>query len=97
MPDDATTQKIAGPPVVYLPVELDDQGQVSRVKLARMADGRVALLGYTALDRFMRCCGAAHPWMLFDCSQLEALRQTTPYDVNYLDVPLPVELRQEAS
>ena len=87
--------KVVGPPVVYLPVEVDDEGVVQEVRMARMEDGTVALLGYTALDRFIRCCGEEQPWMLFQTDQLEELRAAKHFDVSYLDVPLPQALRSE--
>lgn len=89
--------KVAGPPVVYLPVELNDAGEVTEIRMVRLQDGRVALLGYTALDRFQRCCGEGHPWMLFETSRLEELRSTKHFDVNYLDVPVPEHLRIPAA
>lgn len=51
------------PPVAYLPCKLDDEGDVDEILMVQMADGTVALMGYTALDRFMVCCGDAHPWV----------------------------------
>jgi hypothetical protein len=89
--------KVAGPPVVYLPVELDEDGGVQNIRMVALEDGRVALLGYTALDRFMRCCGEGHAWMVFDTEKLDELRQTKHFDVNYLDVPLPLHLRTPAA
>ena len=54
---DVDASKVAGPPVVYLPVDLNEGGEVENVRMVQLEDGRVALLGYTALDRFVRCCG----------------------------------------
>lgn len=81
------------PPVVYLPCRLDAEGELEDIRMVRLADGRVALLGYTALDRFIACCGDAHPWALHLTADLERLRAEKPYDAAYLDVPLPPELR----
>jgi len=97
LPGDLPPDKVAGPPVVYVPVEVDEDGEVREVRMVRLDDGRVALLGYTALDRFMRCCGEGQPWMLLETSQLEELRAIKHFDVNYLDVPLPESLRTPAS
>lgn len=82
--------------MVYLPVEVDEEGEVKEVRMVRLDDGRMALIGYTALDRFMRCCGEGQPWMLFETSRLEELRAVKFFDVNYLDVPLPQNLRTPA-
>lgn len=83
--------------MVYLPVDLDETGAVENVRMVGLEDGRVALLGYTALDRFVRCCGEEQPWMLFDTEKLDELRGIKHFDVNYLDVPLPTQLRSDAA
>ena len=41
------------PPVAYLPCRLDDNGELAEVMMVELADGRTALMGYTALDRFV--------------------------------------------
>ncbi|WP_205305105.1 SAV_915 family protein [Nocardioides sp. 616] len=97
MPDAATGRSPAAlqPPVAYLPCRLDADGQVEEVMMAQLADGRIALMGYTALDRFVAACGNAHPWVLWKTEELEALRAIKHYDVAYLDIPMPAELRIE--
>src|SRR6478735_2362141 len=76
------------PPVAYLPCRLDEAGNLAEVLMVELADGRIALLGYTALDRFLAACGDAHPWVLWQTGEIEALRELKPFDVAYLDVPL---------
>ena len=88
-----TAPRVPGPPVVYLPVRLDQQGEVADVLMVRLADGRVALLGYTALDRFIDCCGERQPWVLFDTGKLGELHATKPFDLKLLDVLLPDDVR----
>jgi hypothetical protein len=44
---------VAAPPVVYLPVDIDENGTITDFRMIRLGDGRIALLGYTALDRFV--------------------------------------------
>lgn len=83
------------PPVAYLPCRLDDQGGVTEVMMAELDDGRIALMGYTALDRFFASCGSAHPWVLWKTEELESLRAVKHFDVAYLDVPMPTGLRVE--
>lgn len=83
------------PPVAYLPCRLDEQGQLAEVMMAELQDGRIALMGYTALDRFVAACGAGHPWVLWRTEDLGQLREAKPFDVAYLDVPMPEELRIE--
>lgn len=83
------------PPVAYLPCRLDSEGQVEEVMMAQLADGRVALMGYTALDRFIAACGRGHPWVLWKTEEIEELRALKHFDVAYLDIPMPAELRIE--
>lgn len=85
--------QIVGPPVVYVPVRLDAQGAVEEIVMLRMGDGQVALLAYSALDRFIDCCGEQQPWMLFETAKLVDLHQTKPFDTKLLDVELPAEVR----
>lgn len=85
---------LTSPPVLYLPVHLDEEGQVSEVRLIELADGRVALLAYTALDRLVDGCGDAQPWALVDSSKVLPAGDGQPYDVRFLDVSLPDELRR---
>jgi hypothetical protein len=85
------------PPVAYLPCSLDEAGNLAEVLMVELADGRVALLGYTALDRFLAACGDEHPWVLWKTDELEALRELKPFDAAYLDVPLPAHLRLESA
>ena len=93
--------RVSGPPVVYLPVVTDERGQVSEVKMIKLADGRVALLGYTALDRFIDAWGDHQPWLLFDSHRLHEIHDAKPFDLKLLDVAVPEEYRpgppQEAS
>ena len=77
-------------------MDLDEAGEVQDVRMVALEDGRAALLGHTALDRFVRCCGEGQAWMLFETEKLDALREIKHYDVRYLDVPLPGHLRTAA-
>lgn len=90
---DVTGKAAVQPPVAYLPCRLADDGTLSEVLMAELADGRVALLGYTALDRFVGSCGEEQPWVLWRTEDLEQLRDLKHFDVAYLDVPLPPQLR----
>lgn len=84
------------PPVAYLPCTLDAEGEPADIRLVQLQDGRVALLGYTALDRFVACCGEGHPWALYPTSELAVLRDRKPFDVAWLDLPLPPAMRVPA-
>ncbi|MDP3893188.1 SAV_915 family protein [Nocardioides sp.] len=93
---DEQTKAQIQPPVAYLPCRLDENGELAEILMAQLDDGRVALMGYTALDRFIASCGDAHPWVLYHTEHLEQLRAQKPFDVAYLDIPMPVELRRTA-
>ncbi|GAB2874483.1 SAV_915 family protein [Nocardioides pacificus] len=86
---------VPAPPVVYLPVTMDESGEVADFRMIKLADGRVALLGYTALDRFIDCCGDEQPWLLFETRKLGELHAVKPFDVKLLDVPIPEEMRAQ--
>lgn len=88
-----TGSGVAAPPVVYLPVDVDADGQVSDIKMIRLGDGRVALLAYTALDRFIDAWGEHQSWLLFDTRKVEEIQQAKPFDVKLLDVVVPESFR----
>lgn len=81
------------PPVLYLPVDVDENGQVVDVRMLKLADGKVALVGYTALDRFVACWGAQQPWALVNTDQLPDIHANKPFDVRLLDVLVPEPVR----
>ena len=89
-------QRAKVPPMLYLPTNGRGEGRFAEVEMRGMQDGRTALLAYTALDRLHTCCGAGQPWALMETARLGELEQTQPYDVIYLDMELPQELRREA-
>lgn len=84
------------PPVVYLPVVDGSDSAFYEVEMRPTKDGRVALLAYTAMDRLSDCCGPHQPWVLYPTDRLEELGQSQPYDVIFLDMPIPEELRRTA-
>lgn len=86
-------EQLIAPPVVYHPVETDGDGQVADIKMIKLADGRVALLGYTALDRFIDAWGEHQPWLLFDSHRLSDIHDAKSYDLKLLDVAVPEEFR----
>ena len=90
-PDSPTPDRKPVPPVLYLPVRPGSSAEEPEVEMRRLADGRVALLVYTALDRLAACCGPAQPWVLYRTDQLGELGRTSPYDVVATDQPLPRE------
>lgn len=85
--------QVHGPPVVYLPVEVGADGGVAEFKMIKLADGRVALLGYTALDRFIDAWGEHQHWLLFDTHRLDEIHAVKPFDLKLLDVSVPEDYR----
>ena len=81
------------PPVVYLPVGTDAGGNLSDVKMIKLGDGRVALLAYTALDRFVDAWGEHQPWLLFETRRVEEIRAVKHFDLKLLDVVVPESFR----
>lgn len=86
-------QRAKVPPMLYLPTTGRGDGRFAEIEMRRMNDGRTALLAYTAMDRLMDLCGAAQPWVLMETARLGELEQTQPYDVIFLDMELPAEVR----
>lgn len=72
------------PPVVYVATQHDDHG-VLRVEYQRLADGRVGLFCYSAIDRLHRWYRENSPWMLVSQEGLQEIHDQAPYDALFLD------------
>ncbi|GAB1516841.1 SAV_915 family protein [Actinophytocola sp. KF-1] len=81
------------PPVVYVACDIADEKSFVP-DLLRTADGRVAILAYSALDRLIECCGEHQPWAVMPTSGLEAVRAEVAFDVVALDVAMPEARRR---
>lgn len=91
------TQQAVFPPVVYVPCEKVSPGDEDvTVELRQMADGRMALLTYSALDRLVNCCGQYQPWVVMPTEKLEEIDKRTPFDVILLDIEIPEEHQRQA-
>ena len=84
---------VSAPPVVYLPVDVDSEGNVTDFRMIRLGDGRVALLAYTALDRFVDAWGEHQSWLLFETRKIGEIHRAKPFDLKLLDVVVPEEMR----
>jgi len=84
---------LSAPPVVYLPVDTDADGQVSDIRMIKLQDGRVALLAYTALDRFIEAWGEHQPWLLFESRRIGTIQESKHFDLKLLDVAVPESFR----
>jgi hypothetical protein len=83
------------PPIVYLPTAAPVAHGLIEVELRRNTAGKLALLAYTALDRLVDCCGPDQPWALHPTAQLHELSTDQPFEVIYLDMQIPLELRHQ--
>lgn len=81
------------PPVVYLPVEMDADGQVQDFKMLKLGDGRIALVAYTALDRLLDAWGDHQSWLLFETGKVDDIKQAKHFDLKLLDVEVPENFR----
>lgn len=90
------------PPVVYVPCDQPHgdapgpDGEVAleiRMRLTR--DGRVALLAYSALDRFHEMVGRDTDWALLTHDGLDEVFSRQPFDLLLLDVEVPEESRED--
>ncbi|MFD6859429.1 SAV_915 family protein [Rhodococcus sp. NPDC060090] len=85
------------PPYLYIPCAQGVSDPADAVvDLRYLSDGRIALLGYTALDRLLSCCGDSQPWLVVPASLLPRLRQSYRWDVLLLDIEIPENERRSA-
>lgn len=90
------------PPVVYVPCDKPvgstpgPDGRVPleiRMRLTR--DGRVALLAYSALDRFHEMAGRETGWALLTHDGLDEVYARQPFDLLLMDVTVPEDSRED--
>lgn len=72
------------PPVVYAPTIREDDG-TTRIRMHRLADGRITLFAYTAIDRLEAQYGEGHPWVLLSIPDLQRAHEASPFDLLLLD------------
>lgn len=86
------------PPVLYLPVaRATGEGEPVEIEMRTTADGRTALLAYSAYDRLIDGCGPHQPYALVPTANLEELKAQRSYDVVYFDLVIPDQLRHTES
>ncbi|QFU91981.1 SAV_915 family protein [Amycolatopsis sp. YIM 10] len=84
------------PPVVYLPcVDHVTDPADAVIELRRMADERLAIMAYSALDRLRSCCGEQKPWVVMPTAVLARYRQVQEFHLILLDVAIPPEDRTD--
>lgn len=83
------------PPALYLPIVDNPSGEGQRAVVKKLADGRLGLLAYTALDRLADKCGPEQPWMLVMTSELGRIKEGQPFDVVAFDIDVPWSQRSE--
>ncbi|NTW38485.1 MAG: hypothetical protein HGA44_01130 [Cellulomonadaceae bacterium] len=94
VPQASTSSPVVVPPVLYVPVRPHpDIGNYPEVRT--LADGRLALLAYTALDRLADACGENQPWVLLSVSELGVIKAEHAFDVVAFDPQLPAVLLKD--
>lgn len=82
------------PPALYLPIRMTPEGyQIPEVR--QLADGRQALIAFTALDRLADSCGAEQPWTLVVLDGLAEIKDAHPFDVVSFDPTFAPQLIQD--
>ncbi len=82
------------PPMLYLPVRIGPEGQ-QLAEVRETADGRRALLAYTALDRLADQCGFEQPWVLVKIEDLGDIKDEQPFDIVSFDPVISDRLKSE--
>ncbi|MQA11082.1 MAG: hypothetical protein GEU98_21500 [Pseudonocardiaceae bacterium] len=98
MNDEQTEDELALPPLVYVPCTSAEptDGELT-LEMRQLADGRLALPVYSALDRLVNCCGEGQPWAAVPTNRLDEASASAPFDVIVLDLEIPEELRNDDS
>lgn len=89
MSDDSS---VLVPPMLYVAARSHPEGGQTAI-ICETADGRRALMAYTALDRLVHNCGDRHPWMLVPLQNLERIMSEQPFDIVAFDVRVPEAYR----
>lgn len=84
------------PPVLYLPTKVDGAGRPSAI-IWRKADGKEALLAFTALDRLIAQCGSDQGWLLMPIESLGEVKEHQPFDVIAFDPVISDRLKREGA
>lgn len=77
-------ERLPLPPVVYAPTLTDDAGD-TRIRMHRLADERLALFVYSAIDRLQAQYGERAAWALLSVPDLERAHAAAPFDLLLLD------------
>jgi hypothetical protein len=85
-------QPVVVPPVLYLPIRSINDG-VPFAEVRLQADGSLALLAFTALDRLLDACGAEQPWIYVLTEALGEFRARQGFDKISFDPVISEHLR----
>lgn len=92
------------PPVVYVPCDTPagsapgPNGEVPlEVRMRQTRDGRIALLAYSALDRFHAMVGRDTAWALLTHDGLDQLYAKQPFDLLLMDIEVPEGAREDGT
>lgn len=104
MSNPATAEALGDfPPVVFVPCNKPSERPPAgtedaigiEIHMRMTRDGRVALLAYSALDRFHDLAGRDSDWALLTHQGLDELYTRQPFDLLLMDVEIPVESRED--
>jgi hypothetical protein len=84
------------PPVVYVPCAPAQTADELIVDLRTTRTGQLALLVYSAMDRLVAHCGPHQPWTVMITKDLEQLRESSGFELIFLDLDIPEEVRRTA-
>ena len=73
------------PPVLYVPTSPFAPDGRAHIAMTPLADGRMAVFAYSALDRLADLYAADAPWALLTIADLQRAHADVPFDLLLVD------------
>ncbi|MCW2867642.1 MAG: hypothetical protein JWR20_1830 [Marmoricola sp.] len=73
------------PPVLYVPTSPFAADGRAHIAMTPLADGRMAVFAYSALDRLAEFYAADAPWALLTIADLQRAHADVPFDLLLVD------------
>ena len=73
------------PPVLYVPTSPFAPDGRGHIAMTPLADGRLAVFAYSALDRLVEFYAADAPWALLTVADLQRAHADVPFDLLLVD------------
>ena len=83
------------PPVLYVPTSAPTPDGRAHIAMTPLADGRLAVFAYSAIDRLAEYYATEAPWALLTIADLQRAHADVPFDLLLVD-QRPVVVGQEA-